>query len=502
MSMDLTALNKKFPGGLHESSMVDTDYDNGKVHWITFAGAHCPICGHTDWCVVNVTGTKVICMRHDDGKAPEVAGGHLYELKSGEGVKFDPSQIKQAETVPYALAAVRDILYRMVLIAYPLAKHHLASLKARGLTDEEIHLHGSRGFGSFYEDSRHLKEYNIKPFVPARFAKQPNSNQSGIASQWEAIFSKLGLPSDVWKGVPGFYLKKVKVDKPLAFESKRDNSKFEVAPGSYDYPNFTASTDGLLVPYYDELNRIISFQTRVDHVSMRAEILEKPKRLTAKVHFGFDSNKYYVTVMSKQDPYGKTIATGTAQAGQKVTITKGLWQNEKIVFEVKSGGKYFWVSSSHKYLGASGKTPVQVAYQPGIAKLEPTDPKLDAYIKKPKAVWLTEGGLKALVAAAKLPNNFSAQELDEYGHDFIAVAGVGSYRKFVPMLKKLNVKRVTVAFDMDFLKNPQVANHYRDLINLLHKQGYKVRMALWNPQEAKGIDDALVAKTEIKFKDI
>ncbi|WP_353958049.1 DUF3854 domain-containing protein [Limosilactobacillus pontis] len=49
---------------------------------------------------------------------------------------------------------------------------------------------------------------------------------------------------------------------------------------------------------------------------------------------------------------------------------------------------------------------------------------------------------------------------------------------------------------MDFLKNPQVANHYRDLINLLHKQGYKVRMALWNPQEAKGIDDALVAKTE------
>ena len=36
MSMDLTALNKKFPGGLHESSMVDTDYDNGKALIVLF----------------------------------------------------------------------------------------------------------------------------------------------------------------------------------------------------------------------------------------------------------------------------------------------------------------------------------------------------------------------------------------------------------------------------------------------------------------------------------
>ena len=70
------------------------------------------------------------------------------------------------------------------------------------------------------------------------------------------------------------------------------------------------------------------------------------------------------------------------------------------------------------------------------------------------------------------------------------------------MLEKLNAKRITVAFDMDFIKNDQVADHYRHLINLLHEKGYQIRMALWDPKKAKGIDDALVNGSEIRFKEI
>lgn len=50
---------------------------------------------------------------------------------------------------------------------------------------------------------------------------------------------------------------------------------------------------------------------------------------------------------------------------------------------------------------------------------------------------------------------------------------------------------------MDMLENDQVADNYSKLINVLHENGYKVQIAVWNPKIAKGIDDALVAGVPI-----
>lgn len=47
------------------------------------------------------------------------------------------------------------------------------------------------------------------------------------------------------------------------------------------------------------------------------------------------------------------------------------------------------------------------------------------------------------------------------------------------------------------LENDQVADNYSKLINVLHENGYKVQIAVWNPKIAKGIDDALVAGVPI-----
>lgn len=493
-------LNAKFPGGLAESNWVDTDYPDGNVHWMRFAGAQCPICGHTDWCCVNVTGTKIVCMRKDDGKAPEIGdGGHLYVLKGTKAVDFDSSKVKATETVPYASDKIRDLLYRMVLVANPLAAHHRANLKKRGLTDEEINLHRSRGFGSIYDDRNLAKKYGVKPFAAIKLVKGTDG-KGKIISQWRKLFAKLNLPDNVWQGVPGFYLKQMKVDKPLALQS--GDGKFTIEPGSYDYPMFTANTDGMLIPYYDEENQIVGFQTRVDHRSVYAEITKKPQGANIHVYFDKDTNHYRIVLYDKFNKDGKTLAESDIHGDNPVHINYGINNSQEIVFKPKFGGKYFWVSSSKEYLGASGKTPIQVSYNPKIASLAPHDKALEDYIKQPKAVWLTEGGLKALVATAKLSSYFSEEQLDDYGHDFLAVAGVGSYRKFIPMLEKLHVNRITVAFDMDFINNDQVADHYRHLINLLHEKGYQIRMALWDPKKAKGIDDALVNGSEIRFKEI
>lgn len=108
-------------------------------------------------------------------------------------------------------------------------------------------------------------------------------------------------------------------------------------------------------------------------------------------------------------------------------------------------------------------------------------------------------GLKALVAAAKLNHDYQLDD-PEFGHDFLAVAGVSSFRKFYPVLEELNVENVIVAFDMDFQKNQQVKNNLKELMNGLHQRGYHVQLALW--QHVKGIDDALVNHEEIKLRDL
>ena len=98
-----------------------------------------------------------------------------------------------------------------------------------------------------------------------------------------------------------------------------------------------------------------------------------------------------------------------------------------------------------------------------------------------------------------MPEVLSESDLDKYGRDVIGIAGVNSYNKALPMLEKLNAKRVTVAYDMDLLSNDQVSDNCTKLINLLRKKGYEVEVAFWEPDKAKGIDDALAQGVPIWF---
>lgn len=499
MDKQLAALNQKFPGGLIKTSFKDTDYPNGNVHWLQFNGAHCPICGKTDWCCVNVTGTKVICMRVQKPGAKQVAGGYLYELHDGQKVAFDPSKVKPSTTIPYANSNIMDTLYRLVLLGCPLTEEHRANLKKRGLTDEQIQLHASRGFGSYYASYNGRKTHHVHGMPNAKFAPT-TGNQGTLKSRWEEVLTKLDLPKDAWKGVPGFYLKQARFENDLHYKVK-DAGQFVVKAGSYAYPAFESKAEGMLVPYYNQYNQLVGFQIRVDHTKVWAKVLEQPSKTTTFVEFKPGTNHYVVKVQLKHDLEATKVAEGDLKDDKApVTIRYGIAKSKKIVFEPHVGGKYFWVSSARKTEGAEGSTPIQVSYQSKIAKLNPTDPELVSYIDQPKSVWLTEGGLKAIVATNNLTNSLTSEQLDKYGRDFLAVAGVSSYRKFIPMLEKLHVRHVTVAFDMDFMNKSQVSESMVKLVNLLQEKGYAVTIAFW--RQGKGIDDALVNGAEIRFKDI
>ena len=53
MATKLSDLEMRFGGNLTPNGMKDIDYKDQNVHFLRFAGASCPICGHRSWCQVN-----------------------------------------------------------------------------------------------------------------------------------------------------------------------------------------------------------------------------------------------------------------------------------------------------------------------------------------------------------------------------------------------------------------------------------------------------------------
>lgn len=496
-------LEEKFGGNLRETDMRDTDYKNPAhpVYWLEFYGARCPVCGSAKWCMVNVTGTKVICQRTANDHPIAATGGYLYKLDSSYKVNFDESKQKPVMTHPKAKPQTLDLFYRAVLQGYSLSNKHREDLHKRGLSDEMINLHGERGFGTYYETKKGKNGDQVPYFTQVQLSDiSMDTGHFKVNSLWNNFISNLKKATnnpefnkDYWFGVPGFY-----------------SATFSLKNNTQKAPVFAPSVGGMLVPFYNEDNQLIAFQTRVDHVKETAEIDKAPSDLNLKVDFNSYTRRYtvYMQIPKRKD---LKIAEGVVPVGQDHVELD--YAGTPYSFKIVKGGKYFWVSSAKKLDGAKSKSPVSVVYNPAIARLNPTmvNPetgehdelnKIRVYANKPKAIWLTEGSLKAQIATDFLDKRFNQNELDRVGRDFLAVGGVSQYKHFLPMLKKLHVTSVTTAYDMDFQTNEQVKENYRKLINMLRENGFKIRLANWDLSQAKGIDEALVQGIDIDFREV
>ena len=126
------------------------------------------------------------------------------------------------------------------------------------------------------------------------------------------------------------------------------------------------------------------------------------------------------------------------------------------------GGKYKWLSSRGFNAGCSPGAPIHVA--------GPVSTNSD--------VWITEGPLKADIAALKL------------GRVVLAVAGVGNWPGVIPIIRELRPERVIISFDMDKNQNAAVRIHLDTLTACLIKRGIRTFEADWN-NHFKGLDDIL-----------
>lgn len=141
--------------------------------------------------------------------------------------------------------------------------------------------------------------------------------------------------------------------------------------------------------------------------------------------------------------------------------------------------KYIWLSSVDEEKGTSSQSPAHFVG-------DPCDEQ---------AVFVTEGALKADIAAALS------------GRTFIAIAGTGcidSLKEPFEIIKRNGVSKVYEALDMDKTENQYVAKAACKLTEMIKSFGFKTKTTKWKwdkskPEENKGIDDMLLSKRKEKL---
>jgi hypothetical protein len=133
------------------------------------------------------------------------------------------------------------------------------------------------------------------------------------------------------------------------------------------------------------------------------------------------------------------------------------------------GGKYRWLSSNGRDGGTGSGAHCHVARPLGAAR--------------PGEVWVTEGEIKADLAAERL------------GAVVLSVPGVDLWQRALPDLAELlpGGGRVVVALDADWRDKPPVHRAVWSLLLACGAIGYDAEVALWDLNHGKGLDDLLTA---------
>ncbi|MDX1807182.1 MAG: hypothetical protein R3267_09170, partial [Paenisporosarcina sp.] len=189
-----------------------------------------------------------------------------------------------------------------------------------------------------------------------------------------------------------------------------DATQFAGVPGFYQtqYGWSIASKDGMLIPYRNEFNQIIGFQTRADVVpndvkvdpgsieGLQARVIEQPNLVQIMI----DGEIIEEVELTKNE--GKMVFQGS---------------NYGFV-ELVDGQKYYWLSSANKEngTGAGNPLPIHVAIPSEQLRTWKTGELHQAH-----AVWITEGALKADIAAEHIPKVYDPEELVAVGSTVLAV---------------------------------------------------------------------------------
>ena len=158
----IEVLSERYKGRLRISNCYDYDKNGEKIPFLEFAGACCPICGRSHYCMINAKGTRVICTKIPNDSKKRL-NGWVYEINGEKPISFNSKLAvkQQPKTNPQASAKRSDLLYRIVLSMRPLTDDHRQDLLRRGLSQEVIDSYaGHPGFGSYFTDKTYGKNHH------------------------------------------------------------------------------------------------------------------------------------------------------------------------------------------------------------------------------------------------------------------------------------------------------------------------------------------------------
>lgn len=415
------------------------EYRKAFGDWFEMVGVTCPVCGHKGHCLINQAQTEVACTRarewNGQSGIPMGSAGFKFSLT---GEQQAPSQdlitYRQEADVPqYRIRTHKqlDVIYRSVL------KHTVNREKFTGVIDD---LH-RRGLSDMT-----IERWQITPVaglvlasctdrdandVQHLYLRDETENFNGFNyADW---FVKDRIPENAWQGVPGFY--------QWHFT---DNDGVEKDTAVFYLPQSKAEAQPVFAGFKQKQEKVPYYNP---------DAMDKD---------------YFIPC---QDIDGNIFAMQARHQDPKF-------------------GKYTWVSSSGKDYGTQVQTGVNVALVPSLDRKRRTTAAHQWLHNTPKTVILTEGVLKAIVAAEHLEQVYSAKERQQLGNVVLGNGGVTQWKQFLPVLKELKAVNVVVAYDMDYQGKEQVAQAQKELIDALKAEGYHVAVAHWDPKD-KGIDDAL-----------
>lgn len=432
--------------------------------WFEFLNVECPICSHKGYCAIHIIKGKplsILCMRESsfdgvEGQVSSTGQGTLFLISRSASKKVKIKPTIQQNSLKKANADILDKVYRIVLSFFALTEQHRETLiKQRKLSTQTV---DTTMFGSYYQPKHNGPQQIV------------SGEQTTV---WAALFEKSGLPTDIWKGVPGF--------SGIVNQNKV-------------IPVFNCR-EGLLVPYRNQHGQIVGLQTREDHQTYAVSVKKYPNKVLAKapkvfVSESLDGVIYYRTHTT--DPNAKDLSVKfTLQPSLNSVELPGIGN---VTFEATKSAKYLWVSTANKDFGTASNTNLNIA-EVGNSTTNNRSGLASTFTEN--GVFVTEGGLKSIVIAEHLSKVFKERELNQYGKSVIGIPGVSNWNSFVKFCLQNKIYNVTCAFDMDFLTNKNVKESYSKLISALLNENIEVKVAVWDATVAKGLDD-LIADNLLK----
>jgi len=252
--------------------------------------------------------------------------------------------------------------------------------------------------------------------------------------------------------------------------------------------------EGILIPYRNQFNEIIGFQIRVDNPRNSVSI-EKGNFPSLNAYVKKDNKTVQILVN------GEIIQEIELQVGQEVPIN---YNGQTGSVKLKKGLRYFWLSSANKNegCGAGDPTPYHVSIPSNrLEIIEKTETDIRSSLKA-KSVWITEGALKADIAAEHIHRAFTSEQISFLGDTFIAIPGVNTWANVMSVLKDMGVEQVNVAFDMDVFSNEDVKRNLLSFVEALKAEHYTINYVVWNQKDAKGLDDLFVSSLKPQVRKI